>query len=942
MVKDLEDLPISLQTVQYPHLRIVREVDRLGRCNHYRYFSYVNHQHLVKVGRANYPQRFRAADSNAVGDALPGDISERGQSYGAGFARVSTSRFLKADRSGTLAESSREAMEEDDLSFITSLVLGEKDDVKPCLRKSKESSQSNVLNGKYPGIRSSGIQIYSAPRFSIDCDQIPRTGTDSSVSRKRKREIEASSDNDRIFPSISQRPHKKQDVTKHARRVFEPFINQNTSDGPCNGPGIPQMEVSPENATRMSLDGDSKAMKCTQRTLGFNRKNKHGMVDAVIKTKDIKRNPVRDPYMSTEILDKRPLSYVSDNNSMPEQATTKGFALETPPLSPADVIPVDVDGISLELLPLSDIQEDHSCGLTGGMLSIAKQQVILDLLAENGGVFISQFQGNKSLKDAYSTRYSARTPGHPRIRADTRTLRMVLNALRRKGKINEIAFQCPETGGELVTKKIIANANIPLDSPLIAGVARRLITAGRRQESPVGDTICNEPCLHSIKHSFPQGMDSRRSLTTAINATADGEGRQQKTKAGKGQPSIHKQLPGGQIRPSKKRKGSSRTRGCLDTKAVSLIEPLMVVAESTALKSPSGQVNKGAVGEDRKGEQKPLGFSLRLHSQRQFRINKNVSFTTDTHQLAIPLRRSRRRYNDSNEHDDTILIACVIIRTIFGHGFRMNWDVMRKTMPQYEINFARRRWQFLCRTESKSLETIQTQFENIFLAAYAADELPTLDISNSSSFDLSYHVAYFRKVFRVPDANPEISPNLMDLYETCTDEAACPFADYRNGRLSARSRIEIIANHAYQVPFIDVIVPQDPGPAIEYAESVIKANITTGSEGYDPFIALKLLQSLPENTVIEATHRLLDSGVIVRCHERSYLPGRNYELSDKLLASLNQCMDAKIFLGAVEFCSGLRDAFEKDAAVKVDPTVSDGAMASILDLLAQKNVLKIL
>ncbi|KAF8450108.1 hypothetical protein BGX38DRAFT_1269609 [Terfezia claveryi] len=127
-----------------------------------------------------------------------------------------------------------------------------------------------------------------------------------------------------------------------------------------------------------------------------------------------------------------------------------------------------------------------SYGSAGGMLMIARQRVILELMEENGGVF----PGGLEIKHAFESRYKRKNPkaGQP----DRRLMVSLVSSLQRNGKINQIVINFINSRGLRQTKRILADSKLPLDHPLILQMKNNIVAADGNLWFPEGTEIPKE------------------------------------------------------------------------------------------------------------------------------------------------------------------------------------------------------------------------------------------------------------------------------------------------------------------------------------------------------------------------------------------------------------------------------------------------------------------
>lgn len=144
----MTDFPANSQPANFRNLAVIRETSISGRSTHYHYFSYPNHQTLVKDGLANEPWSVQEKgrkkgknDSYGDGTASQVDIDQYG------FPAPNTSRLLKKDGSAKLSESTGVIMKTDKVSGVEnqfSAVVG---------KDGRKTIDWKTSGGKYAGTR---------------------------------------------------------------------------------------------------------------------------------------------------------------------------------------------------------------------------------------------------------------------------------------------------------------------------------------------------------------------------------------------------------------------------------------------------------------------------------------------------------------------------------------------------------------------------------------------------------------------------------------------------------------------------------------------------------------------------------------------------------------------------------------------------------------------
>lgn len=138
--------------------------------------------------------------------------------------------------------------------------------------------------------------------------------------------------------------------------------------------------------------------------------------------------------------------------------------------SPAPTAPVHVVGGVLVEVESLDVEGNESYGSIGGMLALERQQVVLDLIKEHGGVF----PGGNELRFAFDKRFRKKNPNSGLC--DRRLIRGIVQSLQYKKKIHPLTFSFTNSNGSLITKKILVDACLGTDSPLVNAMVKEMIS----------------------------------------------------------------------------------------------------------------------------------------------------------------------------------------------------------------------------------------------------------------------------------------------------------------------------------------------------------------------------------------------------------------------------------------------------------------------------------
>lgn len=163
-----------------------------------------------------------------------------------------------------------------------------------------------------------------------------------------------------------------------------------------------------------------------------------------------------------------PAGIQNEKNIDGDMGTSESGSPAGTPSTPTVPIRI-VDGVVVEVESL-DVEGNESYGSIGGMLALARQQVVLDLIKEHGGVF----PGGNELRFAFDKRFRKKNPKSGLC--DRRLIRGIVQSLQYKKKIHPLTFSFTNSNGSLITKKILVDASLGTDSPLVNAMVKEMIS----------------------------------------------------------------------------------------------------------------------------------------------------------------------------------------------------------------------------------------------------------------------------------------------------------------------------------------------------------------------------------------------------------------------------------------------------------------------------------
>ncbi|KAF8430301.1 hypothetical protein EV426DRAFT_542339, partial [Tirmania nivea] len=514
VLRRLGDNPLKSQPPHLLRLAIIRETGIEGRHTHYRYFSYRWHDKLVKAGlgkpvggpkKAHVKGKKKQEEKQREKEeAAPKRVTVATDDLG--FSFVDKRRLLKGDGSCTI----KEAQE-----------------------KLAAPESAHILKGRYTIETTEGGRSSVRWSGSNRAPKIPPAGvksTDGTVRRGRppnwlKETRKRAAENVEVKDMPPPPPPKKPKLDENVPQSPAPVPPVVETPAPKRRGRPPKNKNAAKNTPKETKDKRKAEIPAVKKITEFFQKNtpEQTAASAVPIAQRMEITPDTRNKASRRIQSaiapperakrRRSTRFTASEDAM-EEAIMLAPTVKIPPVSPegtpTPTIPTTAEGTPIPVLKgkmyrnkpatkyrlprseptmvLEEIDDTPkmSYGSAGGMLMIARQRVILELLEENGGVF----PGGLEIKHAFESRYKRKNPkaGQP----DRRLMVSLVSSLQRSGKINQIVINFINSRGLRQMKRILADSKLPLDHPLILEMKNNIVAADGNLWFPEGTEIPKE------------------------------------------------------------------------------------------------------------------------------------------------------------------------------------------------------------------------------------------------------------------------------------------------------------------------------------------------------------------------------------------------------------------------------------------------------------------
>ena len=323
---------------------------------------------------------------------------------------------------------------------------------------------------------------------------------------------------------------------------------------------------------------------------------------------------------------------------------------------------------------------------------------------------------------------------------------------------------------------------------------------------------------------------------------------------------------------------------------------------------------------------------------------------------------------DPNCHIDSVnttklLVAAIVIRTLIG-GLeqRMEWNIFQtlfQNFPNFNLPAFRLRWSWVQRHQKEMIDRYQIEFENKFLEAYAAGELPSLDYENPGHYDWAGVITWALRKIALPSADlDELPADRRTLTEIATvekdpDRKGPTKINLYKETVAIKQRLELLHEYGYHAaidektqPSVPRLDPESREGALQRAKSWIRANVATPVEVWNSEEAYSMIASIPKDLQDEALRQFKNNNIFADVYKGRTVPGRNYHLHEKFFTALKRPIEPVHLQQAVEFKYLLDETFVRfpDAAdkagcfFKLPYDASDGMILALTNLTAHNRV----
>lgn len=311
--------------------------------------------------------------------------------------------------------------------------------------------------------------------------------------------------------------------------------------------------------------------------------------------------------------------------------------------------------------------------------------------------------------------------------------------------------------------------------------------------------------------------------------------------------------------------------------------------------------------------------------------------TTSMSRATVP-RASRSGMFTMKELDESrLIIALVVVRTLTGGLEQItNWGLVHQIFHyKFDANYCRNRWAGIRARHATTVDKLQAKFQEIYIEAYERGELPEIDFMEPEKYDWIYLVEWAEARLdpsKVQSRGNEL-PDLIEDREVMKDKFHVNVSGelYNIAKedywmpLVTHLRREELANqwtHSALLRHQEKQVPTDED-SLMLAKSWVRANVLTPDAEFNGPAAHDKLLQLREEDLPRALDQLLGAKIIRIENKGRGIPGRNYDISDTVLATFKRTWDANYLRLAAAFKKTLDAAFAADGKMVISYAAPD-------------------
>ncbi|KAJ5159664.1 uncharacterized protein N7482_006668 [Penicillium canariense] len=296
-----------------------------------------------------------------------------------------------------------------------------------------------------------------------------------------------------------------------------------------------------------------------------------------------------------------------------------------------------------------------------------------------------------------------------------------------------------------------------------------------------------------------------------------------------------------------------------------------------------------------------------------------------------------------------IMVAIVAVRILAGgaEARAVDWELVCAAFPKHDPTFIQDHAKSILNKSRLQIVGMQRNFQEQFLEAYSKGTVPKIDYDNLDKYNWPAVVewANIELEFSTSEKAP-LLPSTREEFDSIFElrPETVPMADELYTHTSGIT-INFKRGLMAHVPFaVQVGADQDRTvqgarrndlARLDAIKTWVRANVAASESTYNPTKAQEALKPFGKQLLDSAVQSLLTERVISMGNKGRVVPGRNYDLTDHLLSSLNRkrLIDCSILKRAAYFKTAVLDPqLQSAGSFEVQYHAEDGDILALINL----------
>lgn len=311
----------------------------------------------------------------------------------------------------------------------------------------------------------------------------------------------------------------------------------------------------------------------------------------------------------------------------------------------------------------------------------------------------------------------------------------------------------------------------------------------------------------------------------------------------------------------------------------------------------------------------------------------------------LPYTRTLRTM--SKEEETRLVVAVIVVMTLAGGVDKgVDWVLITNIFPNYATHFLSRAWGRILKNRKPFIETLTSEFQHAFLAAYDDGEVPEIDYDHLVNYDWAKVIDWaLKKIYSKGHHNhidlPKSRKELKKFYDVkAKDNGVDKVREaFFNPSNAVYKRMEMVGSIPHTL-LAEAKPPPKCADDVDIDEltltrSWVRALVFTPEEDYDMAAAAEKFTDVDQNLVAGVKQSLVDEKIIKHVNNGRAAPGRAFEPTEAFFSALRTHITEEQFAQAVAYKKFLDAEFEGGKeCVRSEYLANEGTLMCVTNLQA--------